>query len=177
MKTLIKIITFAVLLSNALGFAQIPQTVSYQGILTDPDGTVVPDDSYSLTFNLYTTTTGGSSIWSETQPVDIANGLFYVILGSVNPLNLPFDQTYYLGITVEEGTELAPRIQMTAAAYSLKARTVADSSIAGASLKNDEIVRSVNGPKDDVFLKAGENISITPSVDSLIISSNGVSTL
>jgi hypothetical protein len=40
-------------------------------------------------------------------------------LGSVNPLNIPFDQTYYMGLTLPGGPEHTPRTQLTAAPYAL----------------------------------------------------------
>jgi hypothetical protein len=49
-----------------LAQAPIPQTVSYQGVLTDGSGTPVVDGSYSVTFKIYTVASGGSEIWSET---------------------------------------------------------------------------------------------------------------
>jgi len=34
-------------------FAQIPQTISYQGVLTDASGNVKADGEYSISFSLY----------------------------------------------------------------------------------------------------------------------------
>ena len=48
-----------------VAWGQIPPTLSYQGVLTDTDGAAVADGAYSLTFNLYNTVAGGSSLWSE----------------------------------------------------------------------------------------------------------------
>ncbi|RMD85782.1 MAG: hypothetical protein D6813_15790, partial [Calditrichaeota bacterium] len=93
------ILSILLLLFTILAQAQIPQTMSYQGVLTDADGNPVADGSVSLTFKLYDVATGGTALWEETQQVTTANGLFNVILGSTNPLNLPFDKPYWLGIT------------------------------------------------------------------------------
>ncbi|MCJ7812004.1 hypothetical protein MUP95_01625, partial [bacterium] len=114
------------MLAVQIVWGQIPQKMSYQGVLTDADGSVVPDGSYSLTFKLYDATADGTILWSETQDVSVNNGIFNAILGSVNPLNIPFDNTYWFGITVGEGSELMPRIQLTSSAYSFRA-TNADS--------------------------------------------------
>ena len=46
-----------------------------------------------------------------------------------------------------------------------------DSIIIGSSIVNNEIVRSVNNLKDDITIAAGDNIAVTISDDSLIISS------
>ncbi len=100
--------------------AQVPRTLSYQGVLTDSSGTVVPDGSYSLTFRLYQTSTGGSSLWQETQTVQTHKGVLSAVLGNVTPLALPFDSQYWLGIQVSANPELAPRMPLTASAYSLR---------------------------------------------------------
>ena len=57
------------LLVPALAVAQVPQTMSYQGMLRD-DATQGPisDGDYSITFRLYAAPSGGSAIWSETGP-------------------------------------------------------------------------------------------------------------
>ena len=101
-------------------WGQIPQTMSYQGILTDAEGNAV-NGNRTLTFSFYEQAEGGEPIWQETQEVEVANGLFNVILGSSTPLNLPFDKPYWLGITVEEEAEMAPRIALTSSPYSLNA--------------------------------------------------------
>lgn len=108
----------------AAAAADIPRTLDYQGVLTDAGGDAVPDGSYSVTFRLYSVSSGGTSLWEETQPVSVTKGIFNVILGSVVTLELPFNQRYYLGISVEGEAELAPRIALTAAPYSITSRGV-----------------------------------------------------
>jgi hypothetical protein len=152
--------------------AQIPHTISYQGILTDAGGTPVADGNYNLTFKLYNVSTGGSALWTESQEVTVANGIFNVILGRVTPLNLAFDRIYWLGITVGSGSELTPRIEMTSSAYSLQAAAVADSCITSVNIADDQVVKSINSLKDDVTLAEGSNISITPSGNTLTIAAS-----
>ena len=95
-------------------------TLSVQGTIQKSFGAAVDDGNYSLTFKLYTASTGGSEVWSETQPnVEITGGVYSVVLGSVNPLTAAFNQTYYLGIAVDGGTELTPRAQLTSSPYAL----------------------------------------------------------
>jgi hypothetical protein len=164
-----------------LAWSQIPQTISYQGILTDAEGNP-RDGNFTLTFKLYEAPEGGSPVWQETQQVVVANGLFNVMLGKNNPLQLPFDTTYWLGITVDAGPELQPRIQLTSAAYSLNARSIADTTVSTAKLQDGavtaakiasgQVVKSINNLKDDVTLVAGSNVAITPSGDTLTISAS-----
>ena len=44
---------FFIILFVSSAFAQIPHTISYQGVLTDTAGNPKPDGNYSFTFNLY----------------------------------------------------------------------------------------------------------------------------
>lgn len=95
-------------------------TLSVQGTVQKSTGAAVDDGDYSLTFKLYTTETGGTPVWSETQSqVNIVGGVYSVTLGTVNPLTAAFDQTYYLGITVGSGAELTPRARLTSSPYAL----------------------------------------------------------
>lgn len=102
--------------------AQIPKTISYQGVLTNSDGTPVADGNYKITFGIHIIDEGGSEVWMETHnSVVVANGIFNVILGSIEPLDLPFDLPYWLGIRIGEASELMPRVPLTSSPYSLNA--------------------------------------------------------
>ncbi len=153
--------------------AQIPQTMSYQGVLTDGGGTPVLDGSYSLTFKIYTASSGGSDIWTETQTVQVTGGIFSAILGSLNPLDVSFDAPYWLGVAVDGGAEFAPRRTLTAAAYSLNSQGVVDSAITAPKIASGQVVKSLNALTDAVTLAAGANVAIATSNDSLIISASG----
>lgn len=99
--------------------AQINPTLSIQGILKKANGVAVDDGTYNITFKLYTAETGGSPVWQETQNgVEVSSGIYSAVLGVNTPLNAPFDQIYYLGVTVGS-TELTPRILLTSAPYAL----------------------------------------------------------
>ncbi|HMA77376.1 MAG TPA: hypothetical protein VKO43_08710, partial [Candidatus Krumholzibacteriaceae bacterium] len=124
MKKLAFIIILSAIVIATAATAQIPKTINYQGVLTDNGGSVVPDGDYDLTFNLYTVPTGGSSIWSCTETVTVTKGIFSAVLGASCSLTPSFDAQYYLGISVEGGTELAPRTALTASAYSLNSMAV-----------------------------------------------------
>jgi len=52
---------FFTFFSNHL-IAQIPQTISYQGVLKKNDGTLVDDGSYNMKFALYSTNSGGTAL-------------------------------------------------------------------------------------------------------------------
>ncbi|MEQ1745853.1 MAG: hypothetical protein ABMA02_10525 [Saprospiraceae bacterium] len=91
-----------------------------QGILKKANGNAVDDGTYSLKFRLYEQAEGGAHIWQEIQPdVDVVGGIYTATLGSITALNVPFDTTYYLGVSVGSGTEMLPRIRLTTAPYAL----------------------------------------------------------
>lgn len=98
--------------------------------------------------------------------------MFNAILGSETVLDIAFDRTYWLGITINSGSELTPRIEMTSSAYSLKAAGVADSSITAGNIADGQVVKSINSLKDDIWLMAGSNISNTPDNNSLSIAAD-----
>lgn len=100
-------------------FPQVPRIINYQGILLESDGQPVPEGEYTVTFSLYDEP--GNILWSETHlQVFITEGLFQVHLGGIIPLELPFDQIYYLGIKINDDPELEPRMILTSAAYSIR---------------------------------------------------------
>lgn len=118
----------------------IPRMISYQGRLTDTLGNAVPNGNYSLNFSLYTTPTGDSPFWTESQNVAVCGGLFNVLLGAVTPLaTVPDQGTLYLGMSVGGGAEMIPRMRIVSAAYAYKADTAGYALAApgGGSLYND----------------------------------------
>jgi len=101
--------------------AQIQRTLSYQGVLTDSLGNPKPDGTYSFTFRLYDVASGGTPLWSEQKTLAVERGLFSTTLGdqvTIGP-GLSFDRSYWLGIIVATGSELTPRVPLTAVGRSL----------------------------------------------------------
>ncbi len=103
--------------------AAVPTTMSYQGVLTDGAGNPVADGAYKLGFTLYDAPTGGTALWNEIQPnIPVSKGSFSVLLGTTIPLTLAFDQPYWLGVAVNSGPELTPRIALASSPYALSLR-------------------------------------------------------
>ncbi|MBN1755280.1 hypothetical protein JW877_03600 [bacterium] len=104
------------------GSGQIPRIISYQGYLTDgaPEPEPLPDGDYLVSFRLYNSESGGIPLWSESQEVGLEGGIYHTYLGLVNPLNLMFDEPYWLEIVVT-GITLAPRVRLGASPYALNA--------------------------------------------------------
>jgi len=114
----------------SLSFAGIPPLINYQGMLTTPAGSPVADGQYNLTFKIYGSESGNDSLWWEYHTnVDVTNGLFNIILGSISGLDLPFDSDYWLGIRVGTDPELSPRTRLTSVGYAYRAM-VADTALA-----------------------------------------------
>jgi hypothetical protein len=100
--------------------AQIDKRLSVQGLLKKASGVAVNDGMYTITFKLYDQATGGTALWSDVLPTEVSSGIYSATLGRTgNTLDaLPFDQMYYLGVTVGS-TELTPRTPLTSAPYAL----------------------------------------------------------
>lgn len=101
--------------------AATPQTMNYQGYLTNTSGVPV-NTTVSITFALYDVSTDGTALWTETHgSVAVSNGVFNVVLGNTTPINLAFDVQYWLGVKVGSDAEMTPRRQLTSVGYAFRA--------------------------------------------------------
>ncbi len=107
-----------------IGYSAVPGTINYQGYLTDSLGTPI-SATVPIVFSLYSGAIGGNALWIETQNVVVASGIYSVNLGSVNPITLPFEAQYYLGVKVGTDPEMTPRKALTSVGYAFRA-TAAD---------------------------------------------------
>jgi hypothetical protein len=107
-------------------FADDPQNIFHQGFLTDENGDPVEDGAYIFTFRIYTDASEGIALWNETQAVIVSGGVFNVRLGKENPLELPFDEQYWIGVSIDGGNELEPRMALSAVPYAIHALSVKD---------------------------------------------------
>ena len=81
--------------------------LNYQGKLTNASNVAVEDGTYNMRFWLLTSSTVAttSALWTEsltdTNKVQVTNGLFSIMLGSTSPLTaVDFNQTLYLGVEI-----------------------------------------------------------------------------
>jgi hypothetical protein len=158
-----------VLLSSAPWLAAestVPKLMSYQGRVTDSAGVVIGNTAAvnrTVTFRLYSVSSGGTATYNETQTVTISGGEFSVLIGNgtgltglpgptspASPLktldtiiNTATTSALYLGITVDDGNsstvdaEISPRQQLVTGAYamrSLMAETVASGAVTSTML-------------------------------------------
>ncbi len=102
----------------------VPGMINYQGRLTDASG-ALSTGVYTMTFSLYDASTEGTLMWGpEMQSVTLTDGLFNVLLGSVNPLDASdFTGATYLELEVD-GEVLSPRQQIVSVAYAFIADTL-----------------------------------------------------
>ena len=101
------------------GYGEPPKTMNYQGYIEDIDGQV--HGNIDITFAIYDVESGPNlPLWEDTLlDVSVQNGVFSVILGENIPLNLPFDEQYYLGLKVGNDSEMIPRQPLTSVPYAL----------------------------------------------------------
>jgi hypothetical protein len=126
-------------------------TISYQGRLADSAGNPLTG-KVSLEFRIYDVPTGGTPLWTEMwtggNAVDVSDGLFNVMLGSIdNTLadSIEGHDELYLGITVGTDSEMEPRVQLGSVPFSMQAMTVPDRSITTAKIA-DGAVTQVKAP-------------------------------
>jgi hypothetical protein len=153
--------------------AQVPRIISFQGVLADAQGNLVPDGNQQLTLKLYDAATNGNVLFTESQTVPVVKGLFNVIIGSVTPLpqSLSFDRAYFLGVSVNGGQELTPRTALTSVPYALRAEraNVAEALSPTAA----GVVTSMNGQSGALTLQGSGGTTITNNGKAFTISSTG----
>ncbi len=95
--------------------------ISYQGVLTNNSGAPANDSTYSVKFSIFTDSTAGQLLWSETAPVSTQDGLFVHLLGSITPLTDFIFQNYdaiFLELSIG-GLAALPRQRMASIGFSV----------------------------------------------------------
>lgn len=92
--------------------AQVDGEFSLQGRLTTgTSNEAVADGQHTLTINIYNEASG-AVIATETDVVTTVDGIFTTMIGDDSELNLEADGSYEIGVTVNGGAELSPRIMI-----------------------------------------------------------------
>jgi len=112
------------LVASPLMAAGVPGTINLQGRFTDGAGNNVADGVYTVAFRIYDDAIAGNTLWSETLPVQVTDGLYAVRAGTTSAI--PADlfssgANRYLGVTVNLNPEM-PRIPLSSVAYSYRAK-------------------------------------------------------
>ena len=115
----------------ALAFAGVPQTINYQGYITN-NGTPVNNVATNVTFSLYSSNPARNNpVWFDTHTVTPVNGIYNVQLGSQKALNAPFDTPYWLGISV--GGSALPLQALSSTGYAFRAGVAESVASSGSS--------------------------------------------
>ncbi|MCB9434943.1 MAG: hypothetical protein H6668_23525 [Ardenticatenaceae bacterium] len=123
-------------------------TISYQGRLADSNGTPLTGFQ-NLEFRIYDVPSGGVPLWEEFwtggNAVQVSDGLFNVMLGSINNTLTTVIQGHdelYLGITVGTDSEMTPRVQLGSVPFSLQALTIPDGSVTAAKISDGAVTKA-----------------------------------
>lgn len=131
-------------LAPQAGFATVPQTINYQGSLTDDAGAPI-DGTVDMTFSLYSDSGGVTQLWTETQSsVAVTDGVFSVTLGAddVTPNLLDpswFDNPVWLGVKVGIDPEMTPLQAIDAVGFALRAKAAEGAGLAVLSLSSSDL--------------------------------------
>jgi len=127
-------------------------TIPYQGRLADASGNPITGKQ-NMEFRLYDVPVGGVPLWEEfwtgANSVDVSDGLFSVMLGSVNTglaAAVQGHNSLYLGITVGTDSEMTPRVQLGSVPFSIWSLTVADNSITTAKIADGAVTTAKLAP-------------------------------
>ena len=142
--------------------AQSPRLLNYQGVLNQ-NGTPA-NGTFIIRFAIYSAPTGGTPLYSETQTVNVSDGVFNVLVGSVNPLPETLFTSggdRYLGIKVGNDSEMTPRFRLSSVAYAFSAAhaAVADSVRSGTG-DGHSLDAADGDPKDVVFVDNAGNVGV-----------------
>src|SRR5579883_204958 len=124
----------------------VPKTITYQGMVSNSDGTPIADGQYNITVTFYTDANGTNKVWQGTYPATVMKGVFNVVLGNgASPFTSTamFNQQLWVGVKVNDGDEMRPLTQLSSAPSALG---VADSSITASKMATNYIAGiTVNG--------------------------------
>ncbi|MBN2493044.1 MAG: hypothetical protein JXR96_00530 [Deltaproteobacteria bacterium] len=140
----------AVAIAAALGsgeaLAGAPELIPIQGVLTDASGAPL-EGPVELHLALYAAESGGEALWSETQSITVASGLFAVYLGAETRLDLALfrdHEALWLGLRVGAGAEGA-RIRLGSAPYAGLAAHASYTAGSGISISAGNVIASALG--------------------------------
>ena len=179
------VVLFLVFTGTSPTHAAINQQINFQGKLTNPDGTNVTNGTYSIVFSIYTVSSGGTAVWTETQgSVSVTDGIFRVALGSVTSLPGSVDfngSSLYLGVKVGADSEMTPRVQFTAAPYAFNSDTLDGRDSTGFVQLGISSAQTDGSTNSSVFINktaAGNILQLQASASNVLTLSNaGVFTL
>ena len=145
-------------------------TIAYQGRLADTGGAPLTG-TYNMIFRLHATVSGGTPLreeqWTGSNSVQVSDGLFNVMLGSLTPIAqtiITGNSNLFLGISVGTDAEMTPRVQLGSVPFATQALTVPDGSITKAKLASGVNLEPPDGSitSRKVKLDAGQVRAVIP---------------
>lgn len=127
-------------LHSSTAYSQVPETINYQGSLSDDGGNPI-NATLNILFTLYDAEVGGSVHWQEGQAVTVTDGLFSVQLGANTPITSLFAVPLFLGVQVEGDAEMTPRQALTATGYAIRAKRVESDSLSAQSCSVGQVTK------------------------------------
>ncbi len=121
MKKLVIYLLFSLIIIGNVN-AENTNLINFQGYLVDTQDKPLTGE-YEITFKIYSSSTNGDILWSETDLINIDNGFYSIILGQNNSVNIPFDGDVWFALQIENQSEMEPRYRYTPALYSNVAGT------------------------------------------------------
>ncbi len=107
-------------LMPSISAAQVPQTINYQGYMTDSSGNPA-NGFFDVFFDIYDSANGVNPIWSERHRVEVISGVYSTVLGSRTGVNINVNGQSWLQVSIDENASgtieteeiLSPRQQLT----------------------------------------------------------------
>ena len=165
----LSILLLTLVTSAATAGPGVPPLLNYQGLLQTSADSLLNGPT-EIVFSIYGAAAGESPLWTEPHTVEVAEGRFHVLLGSVAPFpdGLFSDDASgdvrYLGVRVGDDPEMAPRQRIVSVAYALRAAQADD--VSG----RDITPRSIT-------VEEGEIAAPVVSTDSLVVDGRAVMVL
>ena len=136
------------LLAQATASFALPNTMSWQGRLTDINRDPITTAT-NISAQIYNQTTGGTLLWEENHAgtnaiTPGAGGIYDIILGQYNPIDISFDKNYYLEFIISG--EAHSRINITTQAYSFRAN-IADNIASTVQINATQLIDTINSAR------------------------------
>ncbi|MEM4347722.1 MAG: hypothetical protein QW802_03960 [Candidatus Altiarchaeota archaeon] len=159
----------------------IPKLINLEGKLTNSEG-IPLYGNFNMTFTIYNSPTGGNPLWKEEHSgvnnITTSNtGIFSVLLGSINPLDLNFTEDYWLEIQVKDEV-LSPRQRVASSGYTYMTSRLECSSKFCINYSNGNVGIGTTTPENaegwskvlDIFGGGATKLSIrTPNIDARVL--------
>lgn len=117
MRPLVLVLALGLAAFPAIGAAA-PVHVPYSGQLAD--GGAPLSGAHTLTVSLYDAPTGGTLLHSQSEPVQVEQGVFHVDLIVDDGIFATHD-SLWVGVSVDAAAELEPRVRIGAVPYAVRA--------------------------------------------------------